>query len=96
VWNGAKGRAPLVALAALVAASAAVLVFEARRTDPGGAWVGLSGGLGTSAHAGVDAGWFLFDARLESQRDSLLAPASDAAGVGSVLELAPFTRGTSR
>lgn len=101
MWSGSSGSRLLLAAGALLAASVAVLLLEARRSEPAGAWAALSGGLGTSSRVGTDAGWFLFDARLESQRDSALGPlpgvpASDADGQGGGLELAPFASRPSR
>jgi len=95
VWSASSGSRLLLLAAGLLAASAAVLRYEARRSAPPGAWTALSGGLGLGSRAGTAAGWFLFDARLESLRDSALSPlpgvpASDGDGLRGGLELAPF------
>jgi len=101
VWSGSSGSRLLAALAVCGGACAAVLLFELLRPAPRRAWPALSGGLGTSAHAGVDGGWFLFDARLESQRDGLLGPlpgvpSGDGAEPGGALDPAPLAREPSR
>ena len=105
MWSGAssaslsesRGSAVLLALGALAVASVAVLALEARRVARPLAWAALSGGVGTSANAGVGEGWFLFDARMESQRDGQLGPlpgvpSSDGAGVAGGLEHSPLVR----
>lgn len=101
MWNAARG-AGLVRIVALLAAScASVLVVEACRDNPESAFTRLCGGLGTSGQVGVDAGWFAFDARLESLPDSALGPlpgvpATAGAGGGGVLRLAPLPTRASR
>lgn len=101
MWSGSSGSRLLLALGALLAAGAAVLLLEARRPGFAGAWPVHSGGLGLGARAGSDAGWFLFDARLESARDSSLSPlpgvpASGGDGRSAGLEFAPFASRGSR
>jgi ABC-type enterobactin transport system permease subunit len=95
VWSTVDGARLGALLGCLCTACLAVLVLEARRASPSGAWSALTGGLGSGACVSAAAGFFQYDARLESARDSRLGAlpavfASDGAHAGNLLELAAF------
>ena len=67
-----RSRVLSTVVACLCVCCVALLTLEARSARTPGDWARLGGGLGTSA--GTDAGFFAFDARLESVSDSALGP----------------------
>ena len=88
---GRKVRALQVCLVAAALACAGVLVVEARRDAGARNWFGLSAGLGLGSQAGIDGGFFAYDARLESLPDSALSPlVGSPLGAGGVFTFAPF------
>ena len=101
MFNVRRGRALLVALAGACAACGLVLAAESRREVLSMQWTELSGGLGLGSHAGVDSGFFAYDARLESLADGALGPQpgmelGNGAGAGGVQVIAPVPRPSSR
>jgi hypothetical protein len=76
-----------------------VLAIEARREVRVSSWAQASSGLGIGSQAGVEAGFFAFDARLESAPDGQLTPLPGCfvdAGPGGVFTLQAVSRAGSR
>ncbi|HTF86985.1 MAG TPA: hypothetical protein VK843_01155 [Planctomycetota bacterium] len=95
MWYDLRKKLAVASLAAAAVACALILVFEARRGSGPTSWSRLSIGLGIGSQAGVGAGFFAYDPRLESDRDGRLAPlpgVSVDAGAGGVFTLRPSSR----
>ena len=74
MWYDLKRQLLFAVLAASALACAFVLSSEAQRKQRAETWAQLSAGLGCGSRAGVAAGFFAYDARLESLPDGVFAP----------------------
>ncbi len=70
-----------------------ILCIEAQRSVPVPSWFQLSVGLGLGSQAGIRAGFFPYDARLETQDErAFIAPAGVVVGSdGDLLRLGPIS-----
>ncbi len=95
MWCGRRAALLVGGVLGAALACALVLWFEARRVAPAHAWPQLSVGLGIGSAAGVEHGFFAFDARLESWPESAFEPlpgAAIGASAGGAFTLAPLAR----
>ncbi|MEO6709610.1 MAG: hypothetical protein ABI054_10760 [Planctomycetota bacterium] len=95
MWYDLRKKLAVASLAAAIVACASILLSEARRGRGPTSWSRVSIGLGVGSQAGVEAGFFAYDPRLESDRDGRLAPLPGVcvdAGAGGVFTLGPASR----
>ncbi len=95
MWCGRRGALLVGGVVGAALACGLVLGFEARADAPRHAWPALSAGLGIGSQAGVEYGFFAYDARLESLPESAFEPlpgAAIGACAGGAFTLAPLVR----
>lgn len=95
MWNDRRRKFVLASAASLALAAGSVLAVEASREPKSSAWAAASAGLGLGARAGIGAGFFAYDARLETSPRADDAPRAGVdvePGASSVFALGPATR----
>ncbi len=95
MWCGRRGALLAGGVAGAALACVLVLWFESRRASGAQDWPRLSAGIGLGSQAGVELGFFAYDARLESMPESAFETLPGSAidsGACGVLVLAPISR----
>ncbi len=99
MWCVLRKRIVIAYLCFTALACALAIASETSRDAHVSAWAQMSGGLGLGSQAGVEAGFFAYDSRLESLPDGMLLPLpgfSVDPGAGGVFTLQPASRPEAR